>query len=205
MRGVVCLIDDDAAVQRGVGVLLAAAGYKSSVYGSAEDFLKALPELDWANLVILVDVCMPGMQGPQLQAHLKSDGVGIPLIIMTAHGDIPMATRAMREGAVDFLEKPFTSDELTVALDRAFALSNSHARLKTSAPDDLAQRVNALTPREREVFVAIVGGRSSKLIGRDLGLSPRTVEVHRRNIMAKMQASNFAELIRMAVAADLDI
>ncbi|MFZ5616295.1 MAG: response regulator transcription factor [Pseudomonadota bacterium] len=205
MRGVVCLIDDDAAVQRGVSVLLTAAGYDSSVYGSAEEFLGALPDLDRANSVILVDVCMPGMQGPQLQSRLKADGVAIPLIIMTAHGDIPMATRAMREGAVDFLEKPFTAEELTLALDRAFALSNSHSRVRASAPEDAAQRVNALTPREREVLVAIVDGQSSKLIGRELGLSPRTVEVHRRNIMTKMKASSFAELIRMAVAADLDI
>lgn len=205
MRGVVCLIDDDAAVQRGVSVLLSAAGYDSSVYGSAEEFLGALPDLDRANSIILVDVCMPGMQGPQLQSRLKADGVAIPLIIMTAHGDIPMATRAMREGAVDFLEKPFTAEELTQALDRAFALSNAHSRVRAAAPEDAAQRVNALTPREREVLVAIVDGQSSKLIGRELGLSPRTVEVHRRNIMTKMKASSFAELIRMAVAADLDI
>ena len=200
MRGDVYLIDDDGAVQRGVKALLSAAGFGSSVFGSAEAFLSALPNLNAQGSVGLVDVCMPGMHGPELLTHLKKTDVRIPVIIMTAHGDIQMAVAAMREGAVDFLEKPFTADELIGALDRAFALANSKSQLSGPPAEDLAARLESLTPREQQVLTSIVEGQTSKAIGRELGLSPRTVEVHRRNIMSKMQAACIADLVRLAIS-----
>jgi two-component system response regulator FixJ len=201
MKGFVYLIDDDAAVRRGVGALLGAAGYRASSFESAEQFLGAIPTLERADCVILTDVCMPGLQGPELQGRLRADGVLIPVVIMTAHGDVQTAVAAMRDGAVDFLEKPFTAEELTRALDRALTRPLAAHPLVDQAPEDLTRRIGTLTPREREVLREVVNGQSNKEIARDLGLSPRTVETHRRNLIAKMEAQSFAELVRMAVVA----
>lgn len=201
MWGHVYLIDDDAAVQRGVMALLKAAGYSVSSYFSAESFLSALATLPRTGVAILLDVCMPGMQGPQLQRRLSADGVAIPVVVMTAHGDVPIAVQAMRDGAVDFLEKPFTAEELTRALDCAFAMTPLPADSGAPAHNEVVKRIEALTPREREVLREIIDGQSNKEIARAFHLSPRTVEVHRRNLMAKMGAGSFAELVRMAVAA----
>lgn len=199
MRGNVYLVDDDDAVQRGVSALLSAAGFCSTVFCSAEAFLAALPNLNSKGSVGLVDVCMPGMQGPELLKHFKNAGIRIPVIIMTAHGDIQMAVSAMREGAIDFLEKPFTANELINALERAFVLTKSESPLSAPSAGELAARLETLTLRERQVLTSIVEGQTSKTAGRELGLSPRTVEVHRRNIMSKLQAANIAELVRIAI------
>jgi two-component system, LuxR family, response regulator FixJ len=200
MRGHVYLIDDDAAVQRGVMALLKAAGYAVSGYSSAEIFLTALATLPRSGVAILLDVCMPGMRGPQLQRRLSADGVEIPVVVMTAHGDVPIAVQAMRDGAVDFLEKPFTAEELTRALDRAFAMTPPSTIRGDPAGNEVMKRIEALTPREREVLREIIDGQSNKEIARAFNVSPRTVEVHRRNLMAKMEAGSFAELVRMSVA-----
>ncbi|MFN0023683.1 MAG: response regulator transcription factor [Parvularculaceae bacterium] len=201
MKGLVFLIDDDAAVRRGVGALLQAAGYRTALFESADRFLAALPNANQSGAVILCDVCMPGMQGPELQQRLRDQAVGIPVVIMTAHGDVQLAVSAMRDGAIDFLEKPFTPDELTKALDRAFTPRVALHPLIDLPTVDIARRIASLTAREREVLREIVNGQSNKAIARDLDLSPRTIEVHRRNLVAKMQATSFAELVRMAIAA----
>ncbi len=203
-KGAVFLVDDDVAVQRGVAALLKAADYETHVFKSGGEFLERLPELDCNNAVMIVDVCMPGIQGLELQEQLNEDGVRLPVIVMTAHGDIPMAVRAMRNGAVDFLQKPFTVDEVTAALDRALAPSAPQARQFGIAPSAHVDRYQSLTPRENEVFREIVSGATSKEIARILSISPRTVEVHRHKIMTKMKAENLAELVRMAVALGVD-
>ena len=199
----VFLVDDDVAVQRGVSALLTAAEYAVSVYGSADEFLNKLDDLDLSDAAALVDVCMPGIQGLELQERLNAQGVQLPVIVMTAHGDVPMAVRAMQNGAVDFLEKPFTVDEVTSALERAHALLRPIQRLAHSASAALREKYQSLTPRELDVLKEIVSGATNKEIARSLELSPRTVEAHRHNIMAKMEAKSLAELVRMAVALDI--
>lgn len=201
--GRVFIIDDDAAVRRGVKALLDAVGFSSETYQSADAFLDKLGDLDWRGAAALVDVCMPGMTGPQLLNHLRKQNVRIPFVIMTAQGDVVTAVEVMRNGAADFLEKPFTADELSAALGRAFAASSAIERTERSGASDAKADVDSLTAREREILLAIVDGNSSKEIARNLDLSPRTVEVHRRNIMTKMRVSNLAELVRRAIVAGL--
>lgn len=202
-KGSVFLVDDDPAVQRGVAALLSAADYGVSVFTSGDQFLENLPSIDHHGAVLLIDVCMPGIQGLDVQMRLRDDKVALPVIVMTAHGDVPMAVRAMQNGAVDFLEKPFTVDEVTSALDRAFA-----AALSAKAPQSdpaLSARYENLTPRECEVMHEIVRGGANKEIARVLNVSPRTVEAHRHNVMAKMEAHGVADLVRMAVSLDIKL
>lgn len=198
-NGKVYLVDDDPAVQRGVAALLRAADFDVELFSSGDAFLSALPELALEGAVLLVDVRMPGIQGTQLQAKLAADKTPLPVVIMTAHGDIPMAVQAMQNGASGFLEKPFTADQVVAALHRARDMAvNEFAASGDAAP---AARLDRLTPREREVVRELVKGATSKEIARALNLSPRTVEAHRRNIMAKLKAGSIAELVRMAMGA----
>ena len=203
-KGTVFLIDDDVSVQRGVAALLKAADYETAVFKSGDEFLKQLPALNLDNTVILVDVCMPGIQGLELQEQLNNDRVSLPVIVMTAHGDIPMAVRAMRNGAIDFLQKPFTVDEVTTALDRAFGKVKQRPQKTVNSSSALLDGFRSLTPRETEVFRGIVNGLTNKEIARLLSISPRTVEVHRQKLMTKMNADSLAELVRMAVSLNVD-
>lgn len=199
----ILLVDDDAAVQRGVAALLTAVGYETTIFASAEEFLSRLASLDLDDSVMLVDVCMPGIQGLELQEQLNEENIDLPVVVMTAHGDIPMAVRAMRNGAVDFLQKPFTVDEVTAALDRAFVSASAPAKSANPATPELEASYKTLTPRENDVLQEIVNGHTNKEIARELAISPRTVEVHRQKIMSKMNASNLAELVRMAVTLNI--
>lgn len=203
-RGDVFLVDDDVAVRRGVAALLSAAEYCVDTSKSAEEFLEKLGELDRSRAVLLVDICMPGIQGLELQEHLLEQGVDLPVIVMTAHGDIPLAVRAMRNGAIDFLEKPFTVEEVTSAIDHALSFPRSASSKPQPASSKLQVKFNKLSPRERQVFQGIVDGNTNKETARNLDVSPRTIEVHRQKIMLKMEAKSFAELIRMAVALDIN-
>ncbi len=204
-KGSVFLVDDDVAVRRGVAALLRAADYDTQTFKSGDEFLERLPELDCNHAVVLVDVCMPGIQGLELHEELKKRNVGLPVVVMTAHGDIPMAVRAMRNGVIDFLQKPFTVDEVTSALDRALTQpSPPSPPSPDSAPKDLVVLYETLTPREHDVFQELVGGATNKEIARSLNISPRTVEVHRQKVMTKMNAGNLAALVRMAVSLGVD-
>ncbi len=204
LKGDVFLVDDDMAVRRGVAALLSAAEYNVFRFKSAEEFLEDLNNLATNNAVLLVDVCMPGIQGLELQEKLSHNGVNLPVVVMTAHGDISMAVRAMKNGAIDFLEKPFTAEEVISALDRALSLPHQPALPDFSATQETRENFNKLTAREKDILLGIVDGDTNKEIARKLEISPRTVEAHRQKVMLKMNADSFAELIRMAVSLNLD-
>lgn len=191
------LVDDDDAIRRSVGFMLKTSGFQVRSYASGLELLKA-SELERGS--ILLDIRMPGMDGLQVQEALKTKGVTLPVIVMTGHGDVSLAVQAMKAGAVDFIEKPF---EKTVLLS---AIEQGLTRLKRSAAnrhqaDEAAVRLQALTPRELEVLDGLVKGLPNKTIAYDLGISPRTVEIHRANLMNKLGVKSLSEALRLAFAA----
>lgn len=193
---VVHLIDDDEDVRRALSFLLGTAGFAVRVYESAIQFL----EKDARSMsgCIVSDVRMPDMDGLQLLRRLRDLGIALPVVIMTGHADVALAVEAMKNGAVDFIEKPF-SDEVLLAAIRS-ALSRQKNSMAADA-DQIRTRLASLTSREREVLDGLLAGHPNKTIAYDLGLSPRTVEVHRANVMTKMGASSISELVRMALSA----
>lgn len=194
---VVHVIDDEADVRQAVALLLRSVGLASRVYASAQEFLNGYQP--GATGCLVIDVRLPGMSGLELQECLAQQGVALPVIMMTGHGDIPMAVRAMRAGALDFVEKPF-HDQLL--LDRIHEGIRRSQQLQDDAGErvELERRYASLTEREREVMAQVVEGQPSKVIADRLGVSTRTVETHRAHVMEKMQASSLSSLVRMAVA-----
>lgn len=194
---VVHVIDDDAAVRDAVGLLLSTEGFKVHIYPSAMAFLDARrPEG-----CVVTDVRMPQMNGIELIARMKEERITNPVIVLTAHADVPLAVEAMKLGAVDLLEKPFEDAALLAAVDMALERRNAEeTRSKESAA--IKNRLASLTRRESEILAGLLKGLSNKVIAHDLGISIRTAEVHRANIMAKMRAGNLAELVKMALEAE---
>ena len=193
---IVHVVDDEAEVCNAVAMLLRSVGLQSRTYGSAQAFLEGYrPGTPGC---IVLDVRLPGMSGLELQERLQQSGISLPVIVMTGHGDIQMAVRAMRAGALDFVEKPFNDQTLLDRVHEGVARSmQSH-----DADGERAQvqsRYNSLSEREREILKHVVDGRPNKLIADELGLSTRTVESHRAHIIEKMQASSLSHLVRMAV------
>src|ERR1700754_66995 len=189
---VVQLIDDDEGVRQAVAFLLTTSGFAVRVYESAIAFLDALPSVQPGCVVI--DVRMPGMDGLALQRELKSRSIALPVIVITGHGDVPLAVEAMKAGAVDFIEKPFNDDSLLSAIRVAIA---RHGR-DTSRGNEIAVikgKLASLSPREREVLDGLVAGLPNKTIAYDLKISARTVEVHRANLMTRMGARSVADLV----------
>ncbi len=191
------IIDDDDAVRDSLALLLDAAGIAVRTYESATKFLALAPHLGAG--CVLTDVRMPDMDGLALQRRLTEAGVTMPVIVMTGHGDVPIAVAALKAGALDFLEKPFDDERLIAAVRTALAASRD-ARRQAAAVAEIAARLASLTPREREVLDLLVVGNPNKTIAYDLGASPRTVEVHRARVMEKMGARSLAELVRMVIA-----
>ncbi|HET9735969.1 MAG TPA: response regulator [Burkholderiales bacterium] len=191
----VYIVDDDASVRDSLALMLGLAGYRTAFFADAEAFLAAW-RADWAGCVI-ADLRLPGASGIELQAEMHRRGSPLPFIIITAHGDVPAARAAFRADAVDFLEKPFDHEQLRAAIGNAFSKEN--LRLRRAAD---AGRLGLLTAREREVLAAAARGLHAKEIARELGISARTVEVHKTRIMAKLGARNVAELVRFALAAE---
>jgi FixJ family two-component response regulator len=190
----VFIVEDDAAVRDSLALMLGLAGYGTALFADAEGLLAAWRE-DWAGCVI-TDLRLPGMSGVELQAELRRRGIPVPVVVITAHGDVSTARTAFRAEAVDFLEKPFDDAQLRAAIERAFALEeNRHARRGDSA------KLAALTAREREVLEQAALGLHAKEIASALGISRRTVEVHKSRIMEKLGVRNVAELVRFALAA----
>ena len=194
----VVVIDDDEGVLDSLGVLLAAEGFRVATYGSARAFLEGQTAGPPGCLV--TDVRMPDMDGLELIAELRRRGPLPPVIVITGHGDVPMAVRAMKLGARDFVEKPFEPDVLVAGVQEALASGAGEG----AANAEVRQRLEALTPREREVLDQLVIGRPNKAIARELGISPRTVEIHRARVMEKMQAGSLSQLVRMAFVAGID-
>jgi two-component system response regulator FixJ len=191
------LIDDDEDVRRALSFLLGTAGLAVRVYDSAARFLGQ----DMASVsgCVVSDVRMPGMDGLELLRRLAADGVRLPVVIMTGHADVPMAVEAMKSGAVDFIEKPFSDETLLAAVRTAFDSRRAGAQGNSA---HVRARLVSLTPRERQVLDGLLAGHANKTIAFDLGLSPRTVEVHRANVMTKMGASSLSDLVRMTLRAE---
>jgi two-component system, LuxR family, response regulator FixJ len=191
---VVHLIDDDEGVRQAIAFLLATSGFAVRVYESAVAFLDALPSVQAG--CVVTDVRMPGMDGLALQRELKTRDVALPVIVMTGHGDVPLAVEAMKAGAVDFIEKPFNDESLLSAIRVAI---DRHARDARRGGEIAAinSKLATLSPREREVLNGLVAGLPNKSIAYDLKISARTVEVHRANLMTRMGANSVADLVRM--------
>jgi two-component system, LuxR family, response regulator FixJ len=196
-RGKVYVIDDDGAMRDSLDFLLGAADFDVTLFESAQHFLDALPS-DFG--CVVSDVRMPGIDGIELLQRLKANRSMLPVLIMTGHGDVPLAVEAMKLGAVDFLEKPFEDDRLIGMIDIALKQAESGAR-SVAATLDIAARIASLSPREHQVMGGLVAGLSNKLIAREYDISPRTIEVYRANVMTKMQVGSLSELVRLAMRA----
>lgn len=192
------LIDDDDAVRRSAGFMLKTSGYRVRSYDSGDALLKEASVLEPG--CILLDIRMPGMDGLQVQEALKERGIPFPVVIMTGHGDVTLAVQAMKAGAIDFIEKPFEKAVLLGAMEQAFDRLDRSKAVKERARD-ADVRLQALTPREREVLAGLAEGLPNKTIAYDLGISPRTVEIHRANLMTKLEVRSLSEALRIAFAA----
>ncbi|HEU4351350.1 MAG TPA: response regulator [Burkholderiales bacterium] len=197
-RLVVYVVDDDASIRDSLALMLGLGGYATQLFGDAESFLVAF-EPTWSGCVV-ADLRLPGMTGGELQSRVRARGSTIPFIIITAHGDVPAARAAFRAQAVDFIEKPFDDTQLRQAIDAAFALERRRIDAAELRRAD-AEKLSRLTAREREVLEHAVRGLHAKEIAAVLGISARTVEVHRTRIMEKLEVRNIAELVRFALAA----
>jgi two-component system response regulator FixJ len=192
------VIDDDDAVRESIDFLLRSAGLTVRTYDSAASFLDAAPTI--AAGCIITDVRMPGLSGIDLLRRLQEMRIGLPVIVITGHGDVPLAVEAMKCGAVDFLEKPFDDDVLLASVRSALNRSEESAAIESERAD-IRARIAALTQRERDVLEGLVAGHPNKIIAFKLEISPRTVEIYRANLMTKMKAGSLSELVRMTLVA----
>ncbi len=195
------LVDDDDAVRTSLHALLETAGYRTAQFESGTDFLE-FTEIG-VGACVLLDVKMPGPDGLEVQRRLNDRGETLPVIILTGHGDIAMAVQAMRAGAVDFLEKPLSREQLLTSVARAIDIDDS-VRQDQRERSEIGTRLGELTTRERQVLERLVLGRTNKFVARELGISARTIEVYRRNVMLKMGADSLSHLVRMTVLAGID-
>jgi two-component system, LuxR family, response regulator FixJ len=193
------VVDDDSSVRDSLAFLLESAGFDVRTYDSGAAFLGTTS--DRAAGCVLTDMQMPQLNGLELQRRINELGICLPVIVMTAHGDVPIAVEALKAGALDFLVKPFDEDHLLAAVSNAVAVSQRQHH-EAAAVADIAARLATLTPREREVLERLVAGQPNKTIAYDLGSSPRTVEVHRARVMEKMGARSLPELVRMTIAVE---
>jgi two-component system response regulator FixJ len=196
---VVYVVDDDDAIRDSLEVLLDSHGYATRCFESGQAFMAA--DIDNGTGCVLLDVRMPDIDGLTIQQTLADRHFPLPVIIITGHGDVPMAVKAMKAGAFDFIEKPFTDDALTTSVEAAIARSADNQDSRQAADADVFA---PLTPRERDVLVQLVEGQPNKIIAYNLGISARTVEVHRARVMEKTGAKSLSHLVRMALAAGID-
>jgi two-component system response regulator FixJ len=194
------LVDDDEAIRRSVSFMLRTSNLLVTTYASGIELLKAAPGIERG--CILLDVRMPEMDGLEVQQTLKERGVLLPVIIMTGHADVGLAVQAMKAGAVDFIEKPFEKTTVLGALEEGFARLHESAR-RHARTEEAKVKLEVLTGRERDVLEGLVRGHPNKTIAYDLGISPRTVEIHRANLMSKLAVPSLSEALRIAFAAGL--
>lgn len=192
------LVDDDAGIRRSVGFMLRTSGHRVETYESGLELLSKARDLDEG--CILLDIRMPGMDGLEVQQALQEKGVRLPVVIMTGHGDVGLAVRAMKAGAVNFIEKPFEKELLLSSLEEGYRRL-TQKEVTQDQGRDAAIRLHALTPRERDVLDGLANGLPNKTIAYDLGISPRTVEIHRANLMNKLEVRSLSEALRLAFAA----
>jgi two-component system response regulator FixJ len=197
-RATVHVVDDDAEMRASLKLMLEASGFACEVYESGEQFLRARPRGGCA----LVDVRMPAMDGLTVVRQMAASGIAVPVIIMTGFADVPLAVNAMKAGAVDFIEKPCPPDQLVEAVHKALVRSETSASGKKAEAE---LRFSRLTEREREVLELLVVGDANKVIAHKLGISPRTVEIHRSRLMEKANVRNLAEMVRLAIAAEIGL
>ena len=200
VQAVVHVVDDDEAVRQSLEFLLRTAQMNVKIYDSAVTFLDSRPQS--GSGCVITDVRMPKISGIDLLKRLRELAISLPVIVITGHGDVPLAVEAMKLGAVDFLEKPFDDDALLAAVHSALALEGDHSK-RNAELTELNERLTALSNRERQVLEGLVKGHPNKTIAYDLGISPRTVEIYRANVMTKMDAGSLSELVRMALVAGI--
>jgi two-component system response regulator FixJ len=197
---IIYVVDDDDAVRQSLEFLLRTSGHTVRGFESAKAFLEILPEL--RSGCIITDVRMPDISGIELLRRVKEHDTDIPVIVITGHGDISLAVEAMKLGAVDFLEKPFDDDQLLTALKATLTQDADVAERKAKL-SEIHDKLSALSNRERQVLEGLVAGNANKTIAFDLGISPRTVEIYRANLMTKMGANSLSDLVRMAMMAGI--
>ncbi len=196
---VVHIVDDEETIRKSLAFLLSVAGFAVRVHESASAFLEAAPTVH--NGCLITDLRMPDIDGVELLKRLRELDISIPAVVITGHGDVQMAVEALKQGALDFIEKPFSDDVLIDAIRRAVARAAEEAA-RTEAIEDIRRRLASLSEREEQVLSGVVAGHPNKAIALELGLSPRTVEVYRAGLMGKMQARSLADLVRMVMDAD---
>ena len=194
---IIHVVDDDDAIRDSIVFLLESAGYAAKTYASAESFLEGAPEA--AMGVLITDVRMPGLTGLEMVQRLNEAKFHLPIIMITGHGDIPLAVEAMKAGVVDFIEKPFDDELLLKSIESALSRAKPGSEAEDEETRALRLRFEALSPREHDVLLGVVAGKANKVIAFDLGISPRTVEVYRAGLMSKTGASSVSELVRMAL------
>jgi two-component system response regulator FixJ len=197
---VVHVVDDDEAMRQSMAFLLRTANIQVQTYEAAADFLNALPQAKAG--CVVTDVRMPGMSGIELLHRLRKLKVSMPVIVITGHGDVPLAVEAMKGGAMDFIEKPF-DDEVLLGAVRAAIGAHAKDSGRQAQKATINRRLASLSNREREVLEGLVAGHSNKTIAHDLGISPRTVEIYRANVMTKMEAGSLSDLVRMALVGGI--
>lgn len=190
----VVVVDDDPGVLDSLSMLLESVNLPCQPFDSPQAFLDEVDEIEHGCVVL--DIRMPGMSGLEVQSELRKRDISLPVIFMTGHGDIEMAVRAMRFGALDFIQKPYSEQDLLDRIHEALARESDHCAA-ASERDELLDRIDTLSPRERQVFDRVAGGQANKAIAIDLEISERTVEVHRAQVMSKMHARTLADLVRM--------
>ena len=190
----ISIVDDDESIREAIQSLLGSVGFKAKTFASAEQFLQSDQIENTACLIL--DVRMPGMSGLELQQHLNRTGSMLPVIFITGHGDVPMAVQAMKEGAFEFIQKPFRDQDLLDRINHALQ-QDAESRHNLARRADVVRRLETLTPRERQVMDMVVDGSANKVIAIDLNLSERTVEIHRAKVMEKMGARSVAHLVKL--------